>query len=341
MATAPTAPGGGTPSSTRSTCARSPTRTATASAICRASSTTSPHLQSLGVDAVWLCPCFPSPQHDHGYDVADYFDIEPTYGDLAMFDRLVAAARDARHPRDARRGAQPLQQPARLVPGGAGGAGRGSPERARFWFRDGKGEHGELPPNNWTRGVRWAGMDPRRPSPTARPASGTCTCSPRGSPTSTGRTTTSQRALRRRPALLVRPWRRRVPRRCGRRGRQGRRACPTQPSSPDGARPPTGRRTTRTSQFRPTAHDHWRRWRHAGRRVRGASTRVADLVTVSEAYTPGRPDLLLKYVEPDQFHQSFYFDLMLAPWIAAVIRPSVGRACTTCSPTPERRSRGR
>ena len=52
------------------------------------------HLQQLGVDAIWLCPCFPSPQMDHGYDVADYFDIEPTYGDIATFDRMVAGARD-------------------------------------------------------------------------------------------------------------------------------------------------------------------------------------------------------------------------------------------------------
>ena len=33
----------------------------------------------LGIDAIWLTPCFPSPQHDHGYDVADYFDIEPQH----------------------------------------------------------------------------------------------------------------------------------------------------------------------------------------------------------------------------------------------------------------------
>ncbi|MGZ4674675.1 MAG: alpha-amylase family glycosyl hydrolase, partial [Ilumatobacteraceae bacterium] len=50
------------------------------------------HLQALGVNAIWLTPCFPSPQRDHGYDVADYFDIEPTYGSLDDFDRLMAEA---------------------------------------------------------------------------------------------------------------------------------------------------------------------------------------------------------------------------------------------------------
>ena len=49
-----------------------------------------PYLADLGIDAIWLNPCYPSPQADHGYDVADYFDIEPDYGDLDEFDALVA-----------------------------------------------------------------------------------------------------------------------------------------------------------------------------------------------------------------------------------------------------------
>ncbi len=52
-----------------------------------------PYLASLGLDAIWLCPCYPSPQWDHGYDVADYFDINDQYGSLAAFDALVADAR--------------------------------------------------------------------------------------------------------------------------------------------------------------------------------------------------------------------------------------------------------
>ncbi|MEW5871234.1 MAG: alpha-amylase family glycosyl hydrolase [Chloroflexota bacterium] len=49
-----------------------------------------PH--SLGVDAIWLSPIFPSPMADFGYDVADYCDIDPLFGDLATFDRLLAEA---------------------------------------------------------------------------------------------------------------------------------------------------------------------------------------------------------------------------------------------------------
>ncbi|MGC1684468.1 MAG: alpha-glucosidase, partial [Candidatus Acidiferrales bacterium] len=48
------------------------------------------YLKALGVDAIWITPCFPSPQVDFGYDVSDYENIDPTYGTLADFDRLVA-----------------------------------------------------------------------------------------------------------------------------------------------------------------------------------------------------------------------------------------------------------
>jgi len=47
---------------------------------------------SLGIDAIWLSPIFPSPMADFGYDVSDYCDIHPLFGDLEVFDRLVAEA---------------------------------------------------------------------------------------------------------------------------------------------------------------------------------------------------------------------------------------------------------
>ena len=49
-------------------------------------------------------------------------------------------------------------------------------------------------------------------------------------------------------------------------------------------------------------------------------------MTVSEAYTPGKPDLLLRYVEPDQFHQSFTFDLLLSPWNALSFHKAAARS---------------
>jgi alpha-glucosidase len=50
------------------------------------------HLSWLGVDAIWLSPCFPSPMADFGYDVADYCDIDPVFGNLADFDELLGDA---------------------------------------------------------------------------------------------------------------------------------------------------------------------------------------------------------------------------------------------------------
>jgi len=50
------------------------------------------HLAWLGVDAIWLSPFFRSPMKDYGYDVADYCDVDPLFGSLADFDRLLAEA---------------------------------------------------------------------------------------------------------------------------------------------------------------------------------------------------------------------------------------------------------
>jgi alpha-glucosidase len=52
------------------------------------------YLQHLGVDALWIAPMYPSPQVDFGYDISDYNAVDPQYGTLADFDKLIAAARD-------------------------------------------------------------------------------------------------------------------------------------------------------------------------------------------------------------------------------------------------------
>src|SRR5271154_3083279 len=51
------------------------------------------YLKVLGIDAIWLSPIYPPPQVDFGYDISDYENIDPAYGTLADFDRLVAEAK--------------------------------------------------------------------------------------------------------------------------------------------------------------------------------------------------------------------------------------------------------
>jgi alpha-glucosidase len=53
-----------------------------------------PYLRDLGVDAIWLTPFYPSPGHDHGYDVADYVGVDPQFGTLEDFDALLADAHE-------------------------------------------------------------------------------------------------------------------------------------------------------------------------------------------------------------------------------------------------------
>ena len=51
------------------------------------------HIKDIGATALWLSPIYKSPQVDFGYDISNFTDIEPTYGTLADFDRLVAKAK--------------------------------------------------------------------------------------------------------------------------------------------------------------------------------------------------------------------------------------------------------
>ena len=53
-----------------------------------------PHVAELGVDAIWISPFFTSPQRDFGYDVSDYCDVDPMFGTLDDFDRVIATAHD-------------------------------------------------------------------------------------------------------------------------------------------------------------------------------------------------------------------------------------------------------
>jgi alpha-glucosidase len=274
------------------------------------------YLGALGVDAIWLNPCYPSPQKDHGYDVADYFDIEPAYGDLDEFDRLVADAK--------RHGIRILMD---VVPNhcssdhewfrAALAAGPGSPERERFYFRDGKGPGGAEEPNNWRSifgGSAW-----------------TRVIEPDGSAgqwylhvfdTSQPDLNWSNPDVVDHFDRMLRFW--------FDRGVEGFRADAVgvvgkAPGLPDEdvvpGRPLVGTRNPHFV-FRPEGFEVWAHWRrlvddyertHPGR----------DLLMVCEAYTPGHPEMARRYANESAFHQIFGFDVLLAPWNAGALRRAI------------------
>jgi len=104
------------------------------------------YLHELGVDAIWITPCYPSPQVDFGYDVSDYENIDPMYGTLADFDRMAAESKKQNiriifdyvinHTSDQHKWFL------------ASKSSKTSPYRNWYVWRDGKGAN--QPPNNWT-----------------------------------------------------------------------------------------------------------------------------------------------------------------------------------------------
>ena len=195
----------------------------------------------------------------------------------------------------------------------------GSPERERFWFRDGRGADGSEPPNNWRAvfgGPAWT----RIVEPDGSPGQWYLNTFTPWQPDFNWEN----------PEVVamfddvLRFW--------FDRGVEGFRVDAVAvvgkaPGLPDAPDPDPSLRDTDAwianpyNHFWPSAHDHWRHWRrvvedyeasHPGRR----------LFTVSEAYTPKRPELLLHYVR-DEFNQSFSFDLMLSPWEAGCLREAI------------------
>ncbi|GAP57373.1 alpha-glucosidase [Arthrobacter sp. Hiyo1] len=145
-----------------------------------------PYLKSLGIDAVWLSPFYPSALADGGYDVDDYRNVDPKLGTLADFDEMAAALHAAG-----------IKLIADIVPNHS--SDRHECSRKRWRHR-----RVRLPVNATSSATAWArtASCPRRtgtrfsaarpgsasPNRTAPRDSGTCTSSPRSSRTSTGTT---------------------------------------------------------------------------------------------------------------------------------------------------------
>ncbi len=280
------------------------------------------YLQSLGVDAIWLTPCFRSPQRDHGYDVADYFAIQPEYGTVEIFDQLVADARvrGIRILMDVVpnhcSSAHPWFQEALAAPAG-------SRARARFYFRDGKGEHGSEPPNNWRSwfgGPAWSQIAESDGSP--------------GqwylhlfSPWQPDFNWANEEVAQQFDDVLT-FW--------FDHGVEGFRVdavavvgktpgLPDMPSAPTGARANDLAMSNPHVLFRPEGHLPWKRWRRLADDYAAAHP-GRPVFFVAEAYSPGRPDRVLEYLRGDEFHQAFSFDLLLAQWNAEQFHTAIAES---------------
>ncbi|MET1133119.1 MAG: alpha-amylase family glycosyl hydrolase [Aeromicrobium sp.] len=276
------------------------------------------HLVALGVDAIWLSPFYTSPQNDGGYDVADYRDVDPLFGTLADFDTLAARAHELG-----------LRVIVDLVPNhssdphawfqAALAAEPGSPERARYIFRDGLGEDGDLPPNNWESnfgGPAWT----RVPNPDGTPGQWYLHLFDPSQPDFDWNNPEVQEEFR----SILRFWLDR--------GVDGFRidvahglhkepGLPDAPEDYDLAIHPT---SVQPMWDKPAVHEVYRDWRRLvdEYRVEGQD---ADRILVAEAWVVP-PESLAKYVRPDELHQSFNFGYLMTPWKAEHQREAIASA---------------
>lgn len=267
-----------------------------------------PYLRELGVDALWLTPFYPSPGADHGYDVADYADVDPLFGTLADFDALVADAH-----------ALGLRVIADLVPNHTSSehpwfrnalADGSHPDRARYVFRPGR-DGG--PPNNWP--SNWGG-----PAWTLDEASGEWYLH-LFAPEQPDLDWDSP-AVREDFERIVRFWLDRgldgfrIDVAYGlykdRELRDEREPFPQSMFASD----------WRTSIDQPEVHDVYRRWRRLTDGYAGEPVLVGEVVFSD-------PRRVAPYVRPDELHMAFNFSLVFQPWDAAALRASIEETLAT------------
>ncbi|HEV2345998.1 MAG TPA: glycoside hydrolase family 13 protein [Actinocrinis sp.] len=261
------------------------------------------HIATLGVDGVWLNPCYPSPNRDGGYDVADYTVIDERYGGMPAFEAL----RDAAHAR----GLKLLMD---LVPNHcstehdwfrrAVAAGPGADERGRFIFRDGRGAGGSQPPNNWRStfgGPAWT----RLTGPDGEPEQWYLHSFDAGQPDFDW----SNPEVADMFDDVLRTW--------FDRGVDGFRidvayAMVKHPDLPD-LDDPAGENPYSWNQ--PGVHDIFRRWRAL------ADAYERELALVGEVWLP--PAEAADYIRPGELHQVFNFDLLQQEFDARAFRASI------------------
>jgi alpha-glucosidase len=270
-----------------------------------------PYLADLGVDAVWITPWYPSPMRDGGYDVSDLRGIDPSFGTLDDARRLIAEAHGL--------GLRVLLD---LVPNHVSDqhpwfqravtARVGSPERARFIFRDGRGSTGNEPPNDWASnfgGPAWT----RVSEPGGRPGQWYLHLFSPGQPDLDW----TNPEVREEFIATMRFWFDlgvdgfRIDVAHGLIKAEGLPDLRPIASSP--ARVQAG---DHPHWDRDEVHEIYRSWRAL------ADTYDDRRMFVAEAWVDG-PDRLARYVRPDELHTAFNFDFLLAPWHAAPMRKSI------------------
>ncbi|MDQ3470718.1 MAG: glycoside hydrolase family 13 protein [Actinomycetota bacterium] len=272
-----------------------------------------PYLRRLGVDAVWLNPFYPSPQADAGYDVADYRDVDPAFGTLADFDGLVSDAHDL--------GIRVLVD---IVPNHTSSehewfraaltAPRGSPERARYLFREGRGPGGAEPPNGW-QSVFGASAWTRVTEADGRPGQWYLHLFDARQPDLDW----MNPEVRTEFESILRFWLDRDV--------DGFRIDVAHGLAKDQAMPDLDERFATGGPAR-EGHPHWdqdevhdvyRGWRRAAEEYEGERAFVGEIWLAS-------PDRVARYLRPDELHTAFNFHFLLAAWGANELRAAIDRS---------------
>jgi alpha-glucosidase len=269
-----------------------------------------PYLAELGVNALWFNPWYPSPMADGGYDVADYRDVEPVFGTLAEAEKLISEAL-----------ALGIRTIIDIVPNHisaahpwfreALAAGPGSPARERFWFRPGRGEHGELPPNNW-------------PSQFGGPA-WTRTTDPDGTPgdwflnlfdSEQPDLNWNHAEVRSDHEDILRFW---FDRGAGGVRIDSAAMVTKDPLLPDLPDPSAGADAVMPAHpyvDRDDLHEIYRGWRRVADSYPGAR------ILVGEVWLPDA-ERFARYLRPDEMHTAFNFDFLACPWEPQRLRVSI------------------
>jgi alpha-glucosidase len=267
------------------------------------------YVRDLGVDAIWLNPFYPSPQVDAGYDVSDYRDVDPLFGSLADADALFHEAH-----------LLGLRVIVDLVPNHTSSAhpwfkaalasAPGSPDRARYLFRDGRGPGGDAPPNDWRSnfgGPAWT----RVTAPDGTPGQWYLHLFAPEQPDLDWMNPAVRTAFE----SILRFWLDR--------GVDGFRIDVAHGLAKDPTLPDIG--DFATSGPAVAGHPHWDRdevhevyrgWR------RVSDSYPGDRTFVAEAWVDA-PEQLARYVRSDELHTAFNFNFLLAPWDAPALRAAI------------------